>query len=126
MSEMRTPLSRVRGLGSAKKGTEHFWLQRVTAIANIPLSIFFLASLVAHSGADYQAILAYFSHPVVAVIMLLLILSAVWHAKLGLQTVIEDYVHGEAQKLTAIVLNNFFTLIVGIASILAIVKLALA
>ncbi len=126
MSEMRTPLSRVRGLGSAKKGTEHFWLQRVTAIANIPLSIFFLASLVAHSGADYQATLAYFSHPVVAVIMLLLILSAVWHAKLGLQTVIEDYVHGEAQKLTAIVLNNFFTLIVGIASILAIVKLALA
>lgn len=126
MSEMRTPLSRVRGLGSAKKGTEHFWLQRVTAIANIPLSIFFLASLVVHSGADYQATLAYFSHPVVAVIMLLLILSAVWHAKLGLQTVIEDYVHGEAQKLTAIVLNNFFTLIVGIASILAIVKLALA
>ncbi|MGC6475140.1 MAG: succinate dehydrogenase, hydrophobic membrane anchor protein [Parvibaculales bacterium] len=126
MTDMRTPLSRVRGLGSAKKGTEHFWLQRVTAIANIPLTLFFLASLVAHSGADYQAVVAYFSHPIVAVIMLLLILSAIWHAKLGLQTVIEDYVHGEAQKLTAIVLNNFFTLIVGIASILAIIKLALA
>ncbi|MGC6512338.1 MAG: succinate dehydrogenase, hydrophobic membrane anchor protein [Parvibaculales bacterium] len=126
MSEMRTPLSRVRGLGSAKKGTEHFWLQRVTAVANIPLSIFFIASLVTHIGADHASVAAYLGHPVVSVIMLLLILSAVWHARLGLQVVIEDYVHGEATKLTAIVLNNFFTLTVGIASVLALLKIALA
>ncbi len=125
MSEMRTPLSRVRGLGAAKKGTEHFWLQRITALANIPLSMFFLASLMAHIGAEHARIVAYLSHPVVCVIMLLLILSAVWHAKLGLQIVIEDYIHGEASKLIAIVLNNFFTLIIGIASTVAILKIAL-
>lgn len=126
MSEMRTPLSRVRGLGSAKKGTEHFWLQRVTALANIPLAVFFVSAMVAHAGADYVTVTAFLSRPIVALVMLLLILSMVWHMRLGLQVVIEDYIHGHMVKLLALILNTFFALAVGTASVLAILKLTLA
>ena len=126
MSEMRTPLSRVRGLGSAKKGTEHFWLQRVTAFANIPLTVFFVSAIVAHAGADYVTVTAFLSRPIVALVMLLLILSMVWHMRLGLQVVIEDYIHGHMAKLLALILNTFFALAVGTASVLAILKLTLA
>lgn len=126
MSEMRTPLSRVRGLGSAGKGTEHFWLQRVTALANIPLAVFFVAALVAHAGADYTTMSSFLGHPVVAVVMLLLTLSVVWHMRLGLQVVIEDYIHGHLVKLLALILNTFFSLAVGTACVLAILKLALS
>ena len=126
MSEMRTPLSRVRGLGSAKKGTEHFWLQRVTALANIPLAVFFVSAMVAHAGADYVTVTAFLSRPIVALVMLLLILSMVWHMRLGLQVVIEDYIHGHMAKLSALILNTFFALAVGTASVLAILKLTLA
>ena len=126
MSEMRTPLSRVRGLGSAKKGTEHFWLQRVTALANIPLAVFFVSAMVAHAGADYVTVTAFLSRPIVALVMLLLILSMVWHMRLGLQVVIEDYIHGNMAKLLALILNTFFALAVGTASVLAILKLTLA
>ena len=126
MSEMRTPLSRVRGLGSAKKGTEHFWLQRVTAIANIPLAVFFVSAMVAHAGADYLTVKAFLSHPIVALVMLLLILSMVWHMRLGLQIVIEDYIHDHTVKILALILNTFFALAVGTASVLAILKLTLA
>ena len=126
MSEMRTPLSRVRGLGSAKKGTEHFWLQRVTALANIPLTVFFVSAMVAHAGADYLTVTAFLSRPIVALVMLLLILSMVWHMRLGLQTVIEDYIHDHTVKILALILNTFFALAVGTASVLAILKLTLA
>ena len=126
MSEMRTPLSRVRGLGSAKKGTEHFWLQRVTAIANIPLAVFFVSAMVAHAGADYLTVKAFLSHPIVALVMLLLILSMVWHMRFGLQIVIEDYIHDHTVKILALILNTFFALAVGTASVLAILKLTLA
>lgn len=126
MSEMRTPLSRVRGLGSAKKGTEHFWLQRVTALANIPLAVFFVSAMIAHAGADYVTVTAFLSRPIVALVMLLLILSMVWHMRLGLQVVIEDYIHGYMAKLLALILNTFFALAVGTSSVLAILKLTLA
>ena len=126
MSEMRTPLSRVRGLGSAKKGTEHFWLQRVTALANIPLTVFFVSAMVAHAGADYLTVKAFLSRPIVALVMLLLILSMVWHMRLGLQIVIEDYIHDHTVKILALILNTFFALAVGTASVLAILKLTLA
>ena len=126
MSEMRTPLSRVRGLGSAKKGTEHFWLQRVTALANIPLAVFFVSAMVAHAGADYLTVTAFLSRPIVALVMLLLILSMVWHMRLGLQIVIEDYIHDHTVKILALILNTFFALAVGTASVLAILKLTLA
>ena len=125
MSGMRTPLSRVRGLGSAKKGTEHFFMQRVTALANIPLTLFLVGALVVHAGADYTTMTAFLGNPLVGVVMLLLIVSATYHMKLGLQVVIEDYVHGEATKLLAIIANQFFALTVAVACTLAVLKLVI-
>ncbi len=125
MSNMRTPLSRARGLGSAQKGTEHFWLQRVTALANIPLTLFLVCALVVHAGADHATMVAFLGNPLVGVVMLLLIISAIYHMRLGLQVVIEDYIHGEASKLLAIVANNFFSLTVGVACSLAVLKLVI-
>ena len=125
MSGMRTPLSRVRGLGSAKKGTEHFFMQRVTALANIPLTLFLVGALVVHAGADYTTMTAFLGNPLVGVVMLLLIVSASYHMKLGLQVVIEDYVHGEATKLLAIIANQFFALTVAVACSLAVLKLVI-
>ena len=125
MSDMRTPLSRVRGLGSAKKGTEHFWMQRVTALANIPLTLFLVGALVVHAGSDYTTMTAFLGHPVIGVIMLLLILSATHHMRLGLQVVIEDYIHGEASKLLALIANQFFALTIAVACALAVIKLVI-
>ena len=125
MSEMRTPLSRVRCLGAAKKGTHHFWMQRVTALSNIPLTLFLVGALVVHAGADYATMTAFLGHPLVGVVMLLLIVSATYHMKLGLQVVIEDYIHGEAIKLLAIVANQFFALTVAVACTLAVLKLVI-
>jgi succinate dehydrogenase / fumarate reductase membrane anchor subunit len=122
---MRTPLARVRGLGSAKKGTEHFWLQRVTALANIPLTMFLIVSLVVHTGSDFETMRAYLASPLVSVAMVLLIVSAVWHMRLGLQVVIEDYVHSEGRKLLAIMMNNFIAIIIAVSCLMAILKIAL-
>lgn len=122
---MRTPLARVRGLGSAKKGTEHFWLQRVTALANIPLTLFLVVSLVVHAGSDFATMQAYLASPIVSIVMVLLIISAVWHMRLGLQVVIEDYVHGHGTKLLAIIMNNFIALFVAVSCLMAILKIAL-
>ena len=122
---MRTPLGRVRGLGSAKKGTEHFFMQRVTALANIPLTLFLVGALVVHAGADYTTMTAFLGNPLVGVVMLLLIVSATYHMKLGLQVVIEDYVHGEATKLLAIIANQFFALTIAVACALAVLKLVI-
>ena len=113
-------------MGSAKKGTEHFWLQRVTALANIPLTLFLVGALVVHAGADHATMAAFLGNPVVGVVMLLLVLSTCWHMRLGLQVVIEDYIHGEATKLAALVANNFFALIIGVACALAVLKLVVS
>lgn len=125
MSEMRTPLARVRGLGSAKKGTHHFFMQRVTALANIPLTLFLVFALIVHAGADYTTMTAFLGNPLVGVVMLLLIISACYHMKLGLQVVIEDYVHGEATKLLAIIANQFFAFTIAVACSLAVLKLVI-
>lgn len=125
MSDMRTPLSRVRGLGSAKKGTEHFFMQRVTALANIPLTLFLVGALLVHAGSDYATMTAFLGNPFIGLIMLLLIVSAVYHMRLGLQVVIEDYIHGEASKLLALIANQFFAFTICVACILAVLKLVI-
>lgn len=121
---MRTPLSRVRGLGSAKSGTEHFWYQRLTSIANIPLFLFFVISIVILAGADHAAFIAYLSNPIVAITMLLMVLSGIYHMYLGMAVIIEDYVHSEGLKVISLLGNNFFSFAVGMASIFAILKIS--
>ena len=126
MSDFRTPLSRVRGLGSAREGTEHFWQQRLTALANVPLTLFFVGLIVALHGKDYDAVRAALSSPAVALVLLGLVVSMSWHMKLGLQTVIEDYIHGEPQLKLALAANTFFSFGIGLVSAFAILKLAFA
>jgi succinate dehydrogenase / fumarate reductase membrane anchor subunit len=110
---LETPLARVRGLGSAKKGVAHFWAQRVTAAALIPLCAWFLASIVAFAGADYEAVMGYLRRPVVVALFLLLIVTAFAHMRIGLQVVIEDYIQHEGTKIALLVLVSFFTIGLG-------------
>lgn len=122
MNDMRTPLSRVRGMGSAKEGTEHFWRQRLTAIANIPLMLYFVWVMVQLIGASYEEVVACFAKPSVTIIFLMIFGSAFYHMKLGMQVVIEDYVHGFAGKL-ALIANTFFCIAMAAACGFAILKL---
>ena len=120
---MRTPLGMVRGLGSAKTGTEHWWLQRVTAIANIPLVLFLVVFILCHLGADRAALVASVKHPLIASALIAPFLSILWHMRLGMQVVIEDYVHG-GWRIALLLANAFFTIALGIAALFAILSMS--
>jgi|SRR6267142_361462 len=121
---MRTPLGRVRGLGSAKSGTEDFWKQRLTAIASVPLTIAGVFLVISLTGRSYPTVKQTLASPLVAVLMLLFVLANVLHMKIGMQVIIEDYVHDEKQKLVLLMLNDFFSVAVGLACAYAILKLS--
>ena len=121
---MRTPLRQVRGLGSARSGTEHFWHQRLTAMANIPLTIGFVVVVASLMGRNHAAVVQILGSPFVAVLMLLFILSATIHMRIGMQVIIEDYVHDDFAKFTLLIANSFFTIVVALTSAFAILKLS--
>jgi succinate dehydrogenase / fumarate reductase membrane anchor subunit len=121
---MRTSLKQVRGLGAAKDGTEHFWRQRMTALANVPLLLAFVWLVISLAGSSFAEARATMGHPVTGVIMALVIISAFTHMKLGMQVIIEDYVHGEGLKVALLMLNTFFCVVLGLASLFAVLKLS--
>jgi succinate dehydrogenase / fumarate reductase membrane anchor subunit len=123
-TSLRTPLAKVRGLGSAKEGTDHFWKQRITAVANLFLVSFLIVLVVKFAGADYATVKRAMARPQNAIPLLALIVSGVMHMRLGMQTIIEDYVHSEGRKIAALMLNTFFSIFIGIACIFAVLKLS--
>lgn len=122
---MKTPLGKVRGLGSAKEGTDHFWKQRVSAVSTLILAIIFIAVLVCLNGASYRDVADTISSPMIAILFLLFIISGIIHMRLGMQVIIEDYVSNETAKILALMGNTFFALLMGGICVFSILKLAL-
>ena len=125
-SPMRSPLGRVLGLGSAKEGVEHWWMQRLTAIALVPLAIWFVVAALGMIGADRAAMVAWMHSPMSPVFAILLIVAAIYHMALGLQVVIEDYIHSEAWKLGLIIVMRLWCIVLVGRGVLAVLTLAFA
>ncbi len=122
---LRTPLAKARGLGSAKDGTHHFWVQRLTAVALIPLTVWFALSLASLATAGQAEVVTWMKSPLSATLMLSFIMAGFWHMKLGLQVVIEDYVHTESTKITCLILNNLIAIFLALAAFLSVLKMLL-
>jgi succinate dehydrogenase / fumarate reductase membrane anchor subunit len=121
---LRTPLGRVRFLGSARTGTRHFWHQRLTSVANVPLTIAFVLIVMGVLGRNHAAVVQIMGSTFVAITMLLFVIGSVYHMWLGMQVIIEDYVHDELTKLVTLMANTFFSAAVGLAAVFAILKLS--
>lgn len=122
---LRSPLSTVLGSGSAKEGTDHWWMQRVTAIALLVLGVWFLVSFAGLDNYGESALHAWVSSPFNAIMLLLASVTLAWHSMLGIQVVIEDYVHGPGLKVASIILSKFVHVFLGLAAALAILKIVL-
>ena len=122
MTDLRTPLNRARGLGSAKDGLHHWWVQRITAVALVPLVVWFAISLVMLSGADYAQVRAWIGSPLVMVLLTLTIVIGLHHGQLGMQVVYEDYTEG-GLRLALIVLTKFIAVLFGLGAIVAILRI---
>jgi succinate dehydrogenase / fumarate reductase membrane anchor subunit len=121
---LETNLGRARGLGSAKEGVEHWWMQRVSSVALIPLTLWFVYGVATLAGEEFATVHAWIAAPFNAVMMILFISTTFYHTQLGLQVVIEDYVHGEGVKITSLLLLKFTCVGLTIASVFAILKIA--
>jgi succinate dehydrogenase / fumarate reductase, membrane anchor subunit len=122
--KMRTQLSNVRGLGSAKSGTGHFWMQRLTAIALIPLTLWFVAALASMGSVGYAEAVEWVKSPVTAVLLLALIAATFHHMQLGLQVIVEDYVHVEWLKIASLIVMKCGSVLLGFAAAFAVLKVA--
>jgi succinate dehydrogenase / fumarate reductase membrane anchor subunit len=123
---LRSPLGRVLGFGPAREGVGHWWVQRVTAVALIPLTLWFAASLLARQLQSYDAMRGWLGQPWVAVLTILLVMTLAWHSKLGVEVVVEDYVHGKAAKTTLLLLSTFVHVAAAVAGVFAVLVLALS
>jgi len=121
---LRTPLSEAKGLGSAKEGASHWWLQRLTAIALIPLAIWLAFAVASMGNASYIAVITWLQSPYVVVALILFVAATFYHTQLGLQVIIEDYVHGWL-KVVALMLINFLCIALAVAGIVALLKIFL-
>ena len=121
---MRTPLKNVHSLGSAKEGADHFWKQRVSAVANVFLGLWLVWLVASLAGSDHATFKQALGHPFIAIGLLLLVRSGTFHMRLGMQTIIEDYISSEGRKIVLLMLNTFFAIAVGLATTFAILKLS--
>lgn len=124
MTDFKTPLAKVRGLGSAKDGTHHWWMQRVTAVANIPLVIFMVVSFVGNAGKGHAEWVAWLQQPLVAVLVILFVANFCHHMRLGLQVVVEDYVHDAGLRVTSMLAITFGTILIGAVSVFSVLRIA--
>lgn len=121
---LRSPLGRARGLGSAKSGTQHWWAQRLTALALVPLTIWFVIAMLTAVGGDHASAVAFIGNPVTAVLLILLIVATFHHAQLGLQVVIEDYVHTKSAEIAVLLLVKGAAIVLALAAIFAVLSIA--
>jgi succinate dehydrogenase / fumarate reductase membrane anchor subunit len=124
-ARLRSPVGRAIGLGSAKEGVEHWWLQRVTAVALVPLTLWFVVSVVRLSSADIDTVRDWVGRPLPSILLVLLLIATFWHTSLGLQVVIEDYVHTDLAKLGLIIVVRLACFALAVAGILAVLGMAL-
>ena len=122
---MRSDLGRVRGLGTAKEGAHHWWMQRLTAIALIPLTLWFIISIASLNSASYAETVNWLSIPLVSIFMILLVSSTLYHALLGVQVVVEDYIHQEGFKFLLLIGLKFIFLVLGVIAVFSLLKIAL-
>ncbi len=122
---LRTPLGRARGLGSAKDGVGHWWMLRLTAVALVPLSVFFVVLVVVFKGADHVAVTAAIANPLIALILLLFIVAGFWHLKIGVEDVIEDYIHDEGRKIVCLGLVTLGSAALAVACTFSVLKIAI-
>ena len=120
---IRTPVGRARGLGSAKDGTHHWWMQRASAVALLPLCLYLLTQMPHIVGGEHGAFMQWIAQPLPAIALLLFIGAAFYHAALGVQVIIEDYVHGEGMKFLCLLLNKLFFAFLGVACVYAVIRL---
>jgi len=126
VTRMRSPLGRAIGLGSAKEGVEHWWLQRITAVALVPLSLWFVIAIIRLVGADSDGVRDWVANPLPAIMLVLLLIATFYHAALGLQVVIEDYIHAELTKLALVVIVRLGCFALAVAGMFAVLSMAVA
>jgi succinate dehydrogenase / fumarate reductase, membrane anchor subunit len=122
---LQTPLARARGLGTAKKGVQHWWWQRLTAVVLVPLCLWFIGTIVTMQASDYSTVVNWIQSPLVSGLWVFLIAALLYHAQLGLQVVIEDYVHSEWVKITALVVAQSLMVLLALTAVIAVLKIAL-